>query len=278
MAISDKSIYSTTITQVRINNTTRARKTDVLAAEEPLEIRLGYVDQHKGKIHKSISITMRTPGQDVDLALGFLFSENIIRQASQVISIDTSRENVIRLELDENLSFDLARLERHFYTTSSCGICGKASLEALSMTGVEAHLNNQFQVSQQALLGLSDKLRSQQALFHRTGGNHATGLFNRQGEILAVTEDIGRHNAMDKLIGQQLSQQALPMAEMGIIVSGRASFELMQKALMAGCPMLVSVGAPSSLALELAEEFNLTLLGFLGAKGFNIYHGEENII
>ena len=183
-------------TKVNTTNATSKQQDDVIADEEPLEIRLGYIDNERGRVHKSIAITMRSPGMDVELTLGFLFSENVIQSISQIMDIDTSKENLIRIELSEKISFDMKRLERHFYTTSSCGVCAKS----------------------------------------------------------------------------------LPLLNHGLIVSGRASFELMQKALMAQCPMLVAVGAPSSLAVELAQEFNITLVGFLGDEGFNIYHDDERII
>ena len=267
----------TSIKIYRQEGSLRTHQEDTLAVEEPLEIRLGYTDKQRGRIHKSISITMRTPGHDLSLAIGFLYSESIINNIEQISSIDQSKKNIIRIELLEQVSFDLSRLERHFYTTSSCGICGKASLEQLSLNGAEAIHNNTFSISQEKLLTLNDSLRKRQVLFNKTGGNHATAIFNSKGEILSISEDVGRHNAMDKLIGDMLKEHTLPIQEQGIIVSGRASFELMQKALIAGCPMLIAVGAPSSLAVELAQEYNITLIGFLNNNGFNIYHGEKNI-
>lgn len=250
---------------------------DVLAVEEPLEIRLGYNDPRKGRTHRSVSITMRTPGDDTALALGFLFSESIVRRRADVASIDDSRANVIRIELGDAATFDPIRLERLFYTTSSCGICGKASLEALSMAGFDALRDEDFTIGAALLQGLPEKLRAHQKLFAQTGGNHAVGLFDAQGNIVRVAEDVGRHNAMDKLVGALLQEDRLPLREHGILLSGRASFELVQKALAAGCQLLVAVGAPSSLAVELAQEFNMTLAGFLGEHGFNIYHGAARI-
>ncbi len=268
----ERSIQTATVERVRDGHSTFID--DPVAMEEPLEIRLGYTDSHRGRLHKSISITMRTPGDDLNLACGFLYSESIIRDTAQIASIDDSSDNVIRIELKEDLRFDLSRLDRHFYTTSSCGVCGKASLEALSTSGYDAILDNSFRIPRENLLKLGSKLRESQDLFAKTGGCHATATFNDHGDILKVTEDVGRHNAMDKLIGSMLRAKLLPGAGMGIIVSGRASFELMQKALAAGCPMLVAVGAPSSLAVELAQEFNITLIGFLKETGFNLYHGD----
>lgn len=275
MKDADKPVATSRIVRIRSNDTEELD--DAIAVEEPLEIRLGYTDAHKGRIHKSISITMRTPGDDISLACGFLFSESIIRSIEDITSIDDSAANVIRIELAENREFDLTRLDRHFYTTSSCGVCGKASLEALSTSGYDALRDNTFSISRKNLTNLGANLKTKQALFSQTGGCHATATFNADGNIVSVTEDVGRHNAMDKLIGGMLRARILPMQDMGIIVSGRASFELMQKALVAGCPMLASVGAPSSLAVELAEEFNITLVGFLSSTGCNIYHNPDSI-
>ncbi len=268
------------INTIKVNplNATSKEQDDVVADEEPLELRLGYIDSKKGRVHKSIAITMRTPGQDIELTLGFLFSENIIQSETQVMDIDTTKENLIRVELSDDTSFDMKRLERHFYTSSSCGICGKASLEALSNNGAEPVSNDQFHIRAEQLSTLGNNLRIKQDLFHSTGGTHACGIFDNLGVVLNLAEDIGRHNAMDKLIGQLLITNSLPLRKNGLILSGRASFELLQKALMAKCPMVVSVGAPSSLAVELAQEFNISLVGFLSESNFNIYHDDERII
>lgn len=267
----DRSTY--TIHQLREG--TLREVEDTLAVEEPLEIRLGYTDPRKGRQHRSVSITMRTPGNDLALALGFLYSESILRRVEDVISVDQSRANVIRIELSDDASFDPLRLERHFYTTSSCGVCGKASLETLSLTGIDALPGIDTRIKASALRRLPAQLRDVQPLFAATGGNHGVALFDFAGKVEMGMEDVGRHNAMDKLIGTLLQQGRLPLRERGILVSGRASFELMQKALTAGCPLLAAVGAPSSLAVELAQEFNIILLGFLGAERFNVYHGQE---
>ncbi|MDR2213185.1 MAG: formate dehydrogenase accessory sulfurtransferase FdhD [Pseudomonadales bacterium] len=251
------------------------QRDDSLAVEEPLEIRLGYTDPRQGRVHRSVSITMRTPGRDVDLALGFLYSESILKRLADVEQVEQNRPNVIRLELSERASFDPARLERHFYTTSSCGVCGKASLETLSLSGFDAlpPLHQRFTLS--SLCALPAQLRTRQPLFSATGGCHGVALFDLRGNIELVAEDVGRHNAMDKLIGALLQQNRLPLREHGILLSGRASFELLQKALSAGCPLVAAVGAPSSLAVELAQEFNIILLGFLGEGRCNVYHGHE---
>jgi FdhD protein len=250
---------------------------DSLAVEEPLEIRLGYTDPRRGRVHRSVSITMRTPGHDEVLALGFLYSESILRDVADVTSVDHSRDNVIRIELSDNASFDPERLERHFYTTSSCGVCGKASLETLSLGGFDALPDLAKRIKSSALRALPAQLRDVQPLFAATGGNHGVALFDFAGKVELGMEDVGRHNAMDKLIGTLLQQGRLPLREHGILVSGRASFELLQKALSAGCPLLAAIGAPSSLAVELAQEFNIILIGFLGAERFNVYHGHELI-
>ncbi len=267
----------TLTTKVNPLNATSKEQDDVLADEEPLEIRLGYIDKNKGRVHKSVAITMRSPGQDPALTVGFLYSENIIESTNQIIDIETSKENLIRVELAEEVILDLKKLERHFYTTSSCGICGKASLEALSLSGAEA-ISTNFEINAQHLATLGNNLRVKQNLFHSTGGTHACGRFDNVGVVLEIAEDVGRHNAMDKLIGQSLINNSLPLSNSGLVVSGRLSFELMQKALMAKCPMVVSIGAPSSLAVELAQEFNITLVGFLANESFNIYHDDRRII
>jgi FdhD protein len=220
---------------------------------------------------------MRTPGQDRALALGFLFAENIITSLASVSSIDSGTANVLRIELHDDARFDPLRLERHFYTTSSCGVCGKASLEALSLAGFDALPDDDLQVAADLLYQLPDKLRAKQSLFRQTGGNHAAAQFTIAGDLVRITEDVGRHNALDKLVGQLLQDDALPLRRHGLLLSGRASFELLQKTLAAGCPLLVAVGAPSSLAVELAREYNITLVGFLGASGCNIYHGASRI-
>jgi len=257
---------------------------DVVATEEPLEIRLGYfVDgEHR---ERSISVTMRTPGKDLELAVGFLYTEGIISRAADVASVGPCGPpasdgliNVVRVELSPGVNVDLDRLERHFYTSSSCGVCGKSSLEAVKVQSRFDLHGAAFTVARDVLGGLPDALRAKQDVFDRTGGLHASGLFDRSGEISIVREDVGRHNALDKLIGNRLMADALPLSSFGIVVSGRASFELMQKAMMAGCPFLAAVGAPSSLAVQLAEEFGMTLVGFLKRDRFNIYTRPDRVV
>jgi len=257
---------------------------DSVAVEEPLEIRLGY-STPDGRATRSISITMRTPGNDEELAAGFLFSESIIRMADDIASIDacgppapdSGNHNVVKVELGPDVAVDLDRLQRHFYTTSSCGVCGKTSLDALRVIGVEPMGGNHTTFDDEMLIAIPDKLRSSQATFDKTGGLHAAAAFDTSGDLTMTMEDVGRHNAVDKVIGMLLLQGRLPATDLGLMVSGRASFELAQKALVAGMPLLAAVSAPSSLAVQLANEFKMTLVGFLRADTFNIYAGEQRI-
>ena len=252
--------------------------------EEPLEIRLAF-STPDGRATRSISITMRTPGNDHELAAGFLFGESIVQEASDISSIelcgppapDSGNHNVIRVELAPNVEVDLGRLQRHFYTTSSCGVCGKTSLDALRVIGVEPLSGSSVSFSTALLTGIPDKLRTAQTTFDETGGLHAAAAFDSAGNLLVTMEDVGRHNAVDKVIGSLFLQGRLPGAELGLMVSGRASFELTQKALVAGMPLLAAVSAPSSLAVQLASEFDLTLVGFLRGETFNIYSGQHRI-
>lgn len=249
---------------------------DTVAIEEPLEIRLGY-DVDGQRQTNSVSITMRTPGDDDDLAIGFLVTESIIHSPDDVAFVKPCNgDNAIRVELETGVDVDLDRLRRHFYTTSSCGVCGKTSLDALRVQGVEA-LADGTRFPQDVLIGVPDRLREVQATFDETGGLHAAAAFDPYGELLIVREDVGRHNAVDKVIGALFADGRLPASELGLMVSGRASFELMQKALVAGMPLLAAISAPSSLAVELAREFNVSLVGFLRGDTFNIYAGEERI-
>jgi len=255
---------------------------DTLAIEEPLEIRLAYGSQGQ---EQSISITMRTPGHDQELAAGFLFTEGIIQQASQIQAIahikslnPAEQGNIIRVQLAETTNVNLKKLERHFYTSSSCGVCGKASIDAVRTTSAYSLLAGQPQFSAQLIHQLPERLRLQQAVFDHTGGLHAAALFDTTGKLLLLREDVGRHNAVDKLIGAALSEGLVPLQDRLILVSGRASFELIQKALMAGIPMLAAIGAPSSLAVELAQEAGMSVLGFVRDGRFNVYCGGERVL
>ena len=262
----------------------REATSDVVATEEPLEIRLEFDGADGKRVERSISVTMRTPGNDEELAIGFLYSEGIVRSPSDVQlarpcgpPAPNGLINVVRVELARGVKVDLDRIERHFYTSSSCGVCGKSSLDAVAIQGRFDVAANDFAVSRGTLGSLPVTLRSDQAVFERTGGLHASGLFDFDGRILAVREDVGRHNALDKLIGSRVQAGTLPLARNGIVLSGRASFELMQKAMMAGCPMVAAVGAPSSLAVDLAREFGITLVGFLKRDRFNIYARPDRV-
>ena len=267
---------SRAISVAKMRGKMRESVDDRVAIEEPLEIRLGYAVD--GERHtSSVSITMRTPGHDEDLATGFLVSESIIRSAADVAIVKPCKgDNAIRVELEAGVEVDLERLQRHFYTTSSCGVCGKASLDALRVVGVEP-LVDRTRFPLDEVIRLPARLREAQTTFDETGGLHAAAAFNPYGELLIVREDVGRHNAVDKVIGALLADGRLPATQLGLMVSGRASFELMQKALVAGMPMLAAISAPSSLAVELAQEFNVTLVGFLRGDTFNVYAGEERI-
>ena len=269
-------VRSQTIAITKIRGNLRESVDDRLAVEEPLEIRLGY--EQDGQRHtRSISITMRTPGDDENLAVGFLFSEGMLRSADELAIVKPCRgDNTIRVELEAGVAVNLDRLTRHFYTSSSCGVCGKASLDALRVQGVDRLSAMGGQFSRSAIVGVPERLRAAQETFDETGGLHAAAAFDPQGDLIVVREDVGRHNAVDKVIGFLLSEGRLPAQDYGLMVSGRASFELMQKTVVAGMPLLAAVSAPSSLAVELAE-FNVTLVGFLRGGNFNIYAGEERI-
>ena len=248
----------------KVTRTGSAHEQDLLAVEEPLQIRLGERD---------IAITMRTPGHDDELAVGFLFSEGILRSATGITNLATG-DNAVTITGPPN-DGDLA--ERHFYMTSSCGICGKASVDALSASGCTTLDMDGFQLPGALLETLPTRLREAQKVFEHTGGLHGAALFNDQGELICVREDVGRHNAVDKLIGRAVLDHRVPLSRYGLLLSGRISFELVQKALMAGIPMVCAVGAPSSLAVETALRFGITLAGFVRDGRFNIYSTPERI-
>ncbi len=253
--------------------------TDAVAVEEPLEIRIGH--QSSGRwITTSLSVTMRTPGHDFELAAGFLFSEGIIRSYNDVAALQHAGRpdsNVVRVDLRPDVQLDLGRLERHFYTTSSCGVCGKSSLEALSSQASNLPPRNAPVIAAGVIHDLPRVARRSQSVFQQTGGLHAACLFDTAGRMLLLREDVGRHNAVDKLIGHQLMNGTIPLHGDLLFLSGRASFELMQKALTAGIPIVAAVGAPSSLAVDLAREYDLTLLGFVRDQRFNVYSGNWRI-
>jgi FdhD protein len=226
---------------------------------------------------------MRTPGQDLELAAGFLFTEGLMHRRDQIIALehatndgDGKRGNVVRAELDAEVLPDFDKLRRHFFATSSCGICGKASIDAVRSRLLQTP-NPKFRVAPNLITNLPDVLRSAQDVFERTGGLHAAALFEADGHLLIVREDIGRHNAVDKVVGWALLNDRVPLSECILLVSGRGGFEIIQKAIVAGIPVVASVSAPSGLAVQLARELNLTLIGFLRGNRFVVYAGDDRI-
>lgn len=259
------------------NSLVRSRP-DQIAVEEPLEIRLVSPQQ-------TVAVTMRTPGADFELTAGFLYSEGVVNHRQDIwrmsycVAKDVDGEqryNIINVALKEGLLPDLQPLERHFFTTSACGVCGKASIEALQLRGCPV-IPTGMEVPAEVIYSLPDKLRSAQGIFTATGGLHAAGLFDAQGQLLRLREDVGRHNALDKLVGSALLALELPLNNHIVMVSGRSSFEILQKCLTAGVPIVCAVSAPSSLAVALAREFGITLVGFLRGQRFNVYSGFERI-
>ena len=247
---------------------------DAIAVEEPVEIRLVHGQERK---KNNLAVTMRTPGNDEELATGFLLTEGIINSISDIEGFEQVDENVVQLSLSSTVVIQTKKLERNFYTTSSCGVCGKASIDAIKTECSLYDKAKPFVVESEVIKSLSEKLRQQQSAFDATGGIHAAALFDIKGNIISVREDVGRHNAMDKLVGASMKEGLLPLQEHIVLLSGRASFELIQKATMAGVKMVCAVGAPSSLAVETADEFGITLVGFLKNDKFNIYTGKERV-
>lgn len=255
-------------------------RADAVAVEEPLEIRLlreGAADN--GGTGHSVSITMRTPGNDAELALGFLRGEGLLREARDVLDVRHCGPtgNVLRVTVRADLPLDIKRLERNFYTTSSCGICGKASIDAVTANLGMRTVNSDLVVAESVLRTLPDSLRESQVGFAETGGMHAVGLFDVEGNLVASYEDVGRHNAMDKLVGASFLSGRLPWSDRIVLLSGRASFELLQKAMMAGAPLVAAIGAPSTLAMELAHSAGITLIAFLRGQGCNVYSHPERV-
>lgn len=249
---------------------------DSLAIEEPLEIRIMYGEPGQ-QITKNLSITMRTPGNDEELATGFLFTEGIIKDISDISAV-SSYDNIVTVVVAPTVSLELDKLERHFYTTSSCGVCGKSSIDAVKTVCQIQPSESDIQFSANLIYTLPALLRQQQDVFEHTGGLHASALFDHSGNILLLREDVGRHNALDKLLGATLKANMFPLDNYLLLLSGRASFELIQKAMMAGIKIVAAVGAPSSLAVQLAKESDITLIGFLRDQRFNIYTGDKRII
>jgi FdhD protein len=273
-----RSIDVTQITEWRDGQVRRSQ--DYLVAEEPLEIRLGKTP---------LSVTMRTPGHDLELAAGFLFTEGLIEKREQIVSLEYGKTeydktksqqasgNIVQVQLS-GTSLEPEQLRRNFFMTSSCGICGKASIEAVKAHGIQRP-NPTFSLDPEVLCAFPDTLKAAQSIFDRTGGLHAAGLFDAQGKLMVLREDVGRHNAVDKVVGCALldGRLQLPLADYALMVSGRGGFEIIQKALMAGVPLVASVSAPSSLAVRLARETGLTLVGFLRGRRFLVYSGEERL-
>lgn len=254
---------------------------DRVATEEPLEIRLSSAG-----VQQSLALTMRTPGNDFELAAGFLFNEGIVSTREDILNISycldrepgiEQRYNIVNVEMRSEGLPDIARFERHFMTYGGCGICGRESLDALSLRGLTP-MNDLVRVSIETLYALPDRMRAAQKIFERTGGLHATALFDERGTLISLREDVGRHNAFDKVVGEALLAGRLPLTSCVALVSGRASYELAQKALSAGIPILASISAPSSLAIDLALRFNVTLVGFLRERRANIYSGSERVV
>lgn len=256
---------------VRIDGGTRRERIDTLSAEEPLEIRVAG---------RSLAVTMRTPGADMDLATGFLLTEGVLRSGEDLTALrycsgvdDEGRQtyNVLDAALAPHVPPPDPSVERNFFTSSSCGICGKASVDAVRVASTFEVRDDPLVLPVDVLTALPDTLRAAQATFEKTGGLHAAGLFDATGRLLVAREDVGRHNAVDKVLGWALREGLVPLRSTVLMVSGRASFELTQKALMAGVPMLAAVSAPSTLAADLAEEVGMTLIGFLRGQTMNVY-------
>ena len=271
---------SKTKTRVRVVEGGKARvRPDVLATEEPMEVRL-----ISGDAKKTVAVTMRTPGSDFELAAGFLYGEGIIssrddiKKISYCVDVDAEqRYNIVNVELWAGHEYDLRPLERHFYTSSACGVCGKESLDQLEIRGC-AVMPLGPEVDADVIISLPDKLREQQGLFDSTGGLHAAALFDKKGSLLALREDVGRHNATDKLVGWALLEGKLPLSEHVVQVSGRSSFEILQKCLTAGVPVVCAISAPSSLAVDVARQFGMTLVGFMRGERFNVYAGFDRVL
>lgn len=269
-----------TKSQVWVVENGQARsRSDRLTTEEPLEIRLTSPQQ-------TVAVTMRTPGADFELAAGFLYSEGVVssREDIQRISycvdpqVDGSqRHNIVNVTLKEGLTPDLQPLERHFFTTSACGVCGKASIEALKIRELPS-INTNIKITPEVIYSLPEQLRSAQGIFQSTGGLHAAALFDSKGTLLKLREDVGRHNALDKLVGSAFMSGELPLSDRIVMVSGRSSFEILQKSIAAAVPIICAISAPSSLAVSTAQEFGVTLVGFLRGKRFNVYSGFQRLL
>jgi len=250
-------------------------KVDFVVEESPLEIRIK--SEHES-LFQPIAITMRTSGQDKLLALGFLFTEGIIQELNQVFSINQKTENIVEINLKSSTTFDISKITRKMYTSSSCGICSKGSIDQLEIESTFLPWTSKKKFSSEILFGLSQVFEHNTSIFSKSGGSHATALIDDNGVVLEVFEDVGRHNAMDKLIGHILQENKAPIESLAIVVSGRLSFELVQKASMVGTPLIVALGAPSSLAIQEAEEHGICLVGFNKKDSYNVYSAFERIV
>ncbi|MBK9257024.1 MAG: formate dehydrogenase accessory sulfurtransferase FdhD [Saprospiraceae bacterium] len=277
MLINNFDIGQKKITIHRYRNGVLNEFPDQVAEEAPVEIRLRHFTKEGWKV-ESVSVTMRTPGQDHDLSVGFLFTESIISSFGDVDNIKDVDENIVEVIMNTSFRLGNKSISRNFYISSSCGVCGKASIDSVKVENVFLPWSSDLKVYADIITGLREKLSHSQSLFNTTGGIHASALFDKEGNLKLLREDVGRHNALDKLIGAFLRENTLPVSDFMLMVSGRASFELVQKAAMAGIPVLVAVGAPSSLAVELAEEQGMTLIGFLKEDRFNIYSRPDRIL
>jgi FdhD protein len=270
---------SKTKVRVRVVEDGRSRvRPDALATEEPMEVRVVSGDRRQ-----SVAVTMRTPGADFELAAGFLYGEGVvsspedIKRISYCVDVDAEQQyNIVNVELRGGRDYDLRPLERHFHTSSACGVCGKASLEQLELRGCPV-IPPGPRMPAEKIYALPGKLREAQGLFEATGGLHAAALFDADGELVALREDVGRHNATDKLVGWALLEGRLPLSDHAVMVSGRSSFEILQKCLTAGVPIVCAISAPSSLAVEVARRFDITLVGFLRGNRFNVYSAPERV-
>ena len=267
----------------KIRSDLAMEETDVIAAEEPMEIRV-ETGEKNDRTSTSLSVTMRTPGNDFELAAGFLLTEGIVDRKRDIVRLEYCTDpgiaqeyNIVSAVLRPDVAFHADVLSRHFYMTSSCGVCGKTSLKAVRVAARHPIPPGSPRVNRETISSMPERLRDDQALFSETGGLHAAGLFDTHGRLLGLREDVGRHNAVDKVIGEAFLADRVPLSERTLAVSGRASFEIMQKAAVAGIPIVVAVGAPSSLAISLADEFGMTLVGFARGGRFNVYAGRERV-
>ena len=261
----------------------REKVEDRLAVEEPLEIRVVWSDDGQN-VQRSLVVTMRTPGDDFELAAGFLYSEGIVQTREDILDIaycldeaQPQQRNVVSVTLAPYIKLDLTRLDRNFFASSSCGVCGKATLESLELLG-HSPVGPGSQFSERVLTTLPAAMREEQMTFQETGGLHSSALFDSQANLIDLREDIGRHNTVDKLVGERLMKDDIPLSNDILLVSGRAGFEILQKALVARVPLVAAVGAPSTLAVDMATEFGITLIGFLGTRGFNVYSHPDRIV